>query len=201
MSGWLQIPWVAGLVAFVESSKYAILFFGALLEGPLFMIGGGLLYHLGSVAPWPAYLALVFGDFAGDLVWYAMGYFGARPAILRWGRFINVAPPVVDAVERQFNRYHLWVLVISKLTMGFGFALTILTVAGMLRVPLWRYATINLVCGFVWTAFLFGIGYFFGNIYTVIPDSVRLAFAISGPIITILLLRFAAGVVSKRMQQ
>lgn len=69
-------------------------------------------------------------------------------------------------------------LVISKLTMGFGLALATLTVAGMLRVPFWRYAVINLVCGFIWTLFLFGVGYFFGNVYELIPGYLKIVFAV-----------------------
>ncbi len=188
------------LLVFAESSKYAILFFGALIEGPLFMMGAGLLYHLGQVHFWPAYLLLVLGDFCGDIAWYCVGYFGARPAIVRWGKFLSITPPVIDAVERQFHRFDTWILVISKLTMGFGFALTILMVAGMLRVSFWRYALINLVCGFAWTGFLFGVGYFFGNVYNDVPGPLRLVFGIGGPIVTLVLLRVAAGYISKRTQ-
>ena len=52
--------------------------------------------------------------------------------------------------------------------MGFGFAVVTLMVAGMLKVSFKRYVVINLFGGFIWTAMLLVIGYFFGNIYTLI---------------------------------
>lgn len=190
-----------GVVAFLYSSKYVLMYFGTMTEGPLFMLGGGLLYHLGQVPFWPTYLTLVFGDFTGDIIWYSIGYFGARPAILRWGKYLQITPLIVDLVERQFHRFDTRILIISKLTMGFGFALTVLMVAGMLRVSFVRYLTINLLCGFVWTFFLFTVGYFFGNVLTTVPTPIGIILGLGGPVLTLLLLRVAGNYLSSRVQQ
>lgn len=158
------------LISLLSASKYPLLFFGTLLEGPIFMMVGGVLYRLEQLSFWPMYAALVAGDFVADLIWYAVGYFAARPLIARgWGRFIDLTPENVAKIEERFHRYHTGILIVSKLTMGFGFALATLMVAGMLRVPLVRYAVINLLCGLVWTLFLIYVGYFFGNLFALIP--------------------------------
>lgn len=140
------------------------------------MISGGFLYHIGQAAFWPTYLALVAGDFLADVMWYWVGYWGARPFFNRFGHIFGLTPDVILKIERRFNLYHDWILAISKLTMGFGLALATLTVAGMLRMPFWRYALINLVCGFVWTFILFGLGYLFGNAYELIPGYFKIIF-------------------------
>ncbi|MCX6787360.1 MAG: DedA family protein [Candidatus Kaiserbacteria bacterium] len=174
----LSLPFVQQVVIFVESSKYILLFLGTLVEGPLMMLGSGLLYHLGQVTFWPVYLVLVFGDLTADVGWYIVGYWGARPFFDRYGHYLGLTPDVIEKVERRFNHFSDRILIISKLTMGFGLSLATLTIAGMLRVPFWRYAVINLFCGFIWTAFLFYIGYFFGNIYELVPGYLRIAFVI-----------------------
>jgi len=174
----LSSPFVQQIVVFIESSKYILLFFGTIFEGPLMMLSSGLLYHLGQVEFWPVYLALIFGDLTADVAWYGVGYWGARPFFDKYGHYFSMTPEIIQKVERRFQHYSDRILVISKLTMGLGFALATLTVAGMLRVPFWRYLIINLVCGFVWTAFLFYIGYSFGNIYELVPGYLRIAFVI-----------------------
>jgi len=164
------------IIAFIDSSKYALFFAGSFTEGPIVMISGGFFYHLGQVAFWPAYLALVAGDFVADLTWYVVGYWGARPFFSRYGHYFDITPSIIEKIEKRFHHYSDWILAISKLTMGFGLALATLTIAGMLRVRFWRYAAINLACGFIWTLFLFIIGYFFGNVYQLIPEYLKVAF-------------------------
>ena len=82
--------------------------------------------------------------------------------------------PILEKVEGKFHEHHLRILVVSKLTMGFGFATAILATAGMLRVSFVRYLTINILCGLLWVAFLISIGYYFGNVLSGIPRDVQI---------------------------
>jgi membrane protein DedA with SNARE-associated domain len=165
---------LSSLIAFFEASKYFLLFAGSYLEGTVVMLTGGLLWREGIVAFWPAYLALVLGDFLSDLMWYCIGYFAARPFITRVGKYFNVTPPLVQKAERRFHRHHTWILVISKLTMGFGLAVATLMTAGMLRIPLSRYITINLLGGIVWVFLVMTVGYYFGNVLDLIPTKLKI---------------------------
>jgi membrane-associated protein len=136
------------------------------------------------------YLALVSGDFIADIGWYLLGRYGTRHAIFRYGRFVGLTPEILEKVENRFIKYHQKILIISKLTMGLGFAVVILMVAGMFKVPFKNYITLNLVGGFIWTAFLLTVGYFFGNIFTLIPESGKIIFIIFIFITFILSLKF-----------
>ena len=187
----------ADLIAFLESSRYVLLFTGSYIEGSVVMMTGGLLLRLGSVEFWPMYAALFLGDFLSDMMWYAIGYFGARKFILRWGHWMNVTPPVLNKIEERFRHYHLRILVISKLTMGFGFAAGILATAGMLRVSIWRFMTINILAGIPWVLFLVGIGYYFGNVLELIPRNLQIIFAIGLVIGFFLFIRFVSGRLAK----
>lgn len=166
------------LSVWLESSKYILLFVGAIVEGPVLMVASGFLIRLGQFDLVPAYFALLAGDFVADLVWYAVGYHGAGPLIRRFGKYINVTQEILEKIEKRFKTYQNWILFISKITMGFGFALATLIVAGMLRVSLKQYALLNFLGGFIWTAILLTVGFFFGNVYYLIAESFRLAFVI-----------------------
>lgn len=169
-----MVPFLSGLVAFLEATKYPLFFLGAYLEGTVVMLTGGVLLRLGQVDFWPLYGALILGDVLSDIMWYWVGYLGARRFILRWGYIINATPEVVAKLERRFQKYHLRILVFSKLTMGFGLAVPILATAGMLRVSFARYCTINIVGSFVWVAFIIFVGYNFGNVLQLIPEKYQI---------------------------
>jgi membrane protein DedA with SNARE-associated domain len=163
-------------ISWVESSKYILLFLGAIPEGPVMMMTGGFLYHLGKFDFWPMYAVLVIGDFIADITWYSVGRFGTRKAIFKYGAFFNITPETVAKAEELFNKYNQKILIISKLTIGFGFGFIILMVAGMFRVDFKKYVTINLFGGLVWTFFLIAVGYFFGNVFTLVPERIKITF-------------------------
>lgn len=185
-------------LALLESSKYVLLFLGSYFEGSVAMLTGGLLLRLGQVEFWPVYGVLFLGDVLSDIMWYCIGYFGARRFLLKYGRFMNITPPILVQVEQKFQTHHLRILVISKLTMGFGFATAILATAGMLRVSFIRYVTINIVCGFVWVSFLVWIGYYFGNILAGIPKDVQIAGTVAMIGLFFVLIRVVSTYLAKR---
>jgi membrane protein DedA with SNARE-associated domain len=118
------------------------------------------------------------GDLTGDLGWYAVGYFGARPLINRVGKFLNITPEIIAKIEARFKMYQNKILIISKVTMGFGFALATLVVAGMLHVDLKKYTLLNFIGGFVWTGLLVAVGYFFGNVYDTVAGPFKVVFVL-----------------------
>ena len=170
---------VAHFLVFIESSKYILLAFGSYVEGSGVMLTAGFFLHQGSLEFWPTFAALCVGDILSDLTLYAVGYFGARPLVLRWGGFLNITPEVIDKVEERFHRYHTWILVISKLSMGFGFAYATLIVAGMMRISLARYVVINALGALVWIPLMMFVGYTFGDVYAHIPGQFKIVFAIA----------------------
>ncbi len=179
------------LLLWLESSKYVLIFVGCIFEGPVVMMTSGFLYRIGGFVFLPMYLALVFGDFTADIGWYCLGRFGTRSAIFKLGHYFGLTPETLEKVENRFRHYHQKILIISKLTMGLGFAFIVLIVAGIFKVPFKNYVILNLVGGFIWTALLVIVGYFFGNIYTMISGPMKIIFVISVFVAFILALKYA----------
>jgi ribonuclease BN (tRNA processing enzyme) len=116
-----------------------LIFTGAYIEGSVVMMATGSLLHGGIVSFWPAYGALLLGDILSDTMWYCIGRWGGRPFLDRWGRLFNATPEVISKVERRFHEYHTSILIVSKLTMGFGFAVATLMTAGLMVESISRY--------------------------------------------------------------
>lgn len=177
-------------LAWIDSSKYVLLFIGMIIEGPIVTIASGFLYKLGQFSLLPMYFVLVFGDFTADLVWYCVGRFGTRTAIFKYGHFIGITPEAIAKIERVFYKFHQKILIISKLTMGFGFAVVVLVVAGIFKIPFRNYVIFNLIGGFIWTTMLVTIGFFLGNIFMAISKPTKVLFIIFIFTLLILSLRY-----------
>ena len=174
----MDMDFLGSIVAFFEVSKYPLIFIGCYIEGTVIMIGTGILWHSGAVSFWPAYVALLSADILADLMWYAIGYYGARRFVNQWGHYVGLTQTNVAKVERRFHEHHTWILLVSKLSMGFGLAVATLTTAGMLRVPLSRFIIINVLGGIVWVFGMMVIGYYFGNVLALIPREFQIALAV-----------------------
>jgi membrane protein DedA with SNARE-associated domain len=177
------------VLAFLESSKYVLIFLGSFTEGAFVMMAGGILWQQGQTEFWPTYAALLAGDFISDLMWYVVGYLGARRLINRFGRYVGLTPPVVEKIQHRFNRYRISILIISKLTNGFGTGAGTILVAGMLRVPLIAFALISLLGGIIWVFMVMFIGYYFGNVIDLVPPGLKIATGVLGIVALALLVR------------
>lgn len=169
---------LTNLIAWIESSKYVLIFLGTIIEGPIVMLSSGFLYRLGGFALIPMYAVLVLGDFIADILWYCLGRFGGRKTVFKYSRFIKISPEKLDKVETLFKKHQVKILIISKLTMGLGFAQLILIVAGLFKIDFKKYIAINLIGGFIWTAVVITLGYFLGNAYYTVSEPMRVGFVI-----------------------
>lgn len=173
------MPLASPVISWLLAYRYPIAYPLALVEGPVVMLVSGFLVRLGFFDFWPIYLTLVAGDFTADIIWYFVGRHGARTLIEKYGRFLSITEENVERAERFFHDHQGKILFISKITMGFGFAIATLIAAGAARVPFKKYFTINFFGEFIWAGILMALGYFLGHLYTLVDQSLRWAFAIA----------------------
>ena len=74
-TNWIYGNFLAGLSYY----RYLLTFAVAIVEGPMVMVGSGILLRLEFFYFWPIYLSLMLGDFVADLGWYWVGRL-RRPA-------------------------------------------------------------------------------------------------------------------------
>jgi membrane protein DedA with SNARE-associated domain len=175
MSFDLLIP---SFLFFLTSYKYVLLFLGIVIEGPILMVASGILIHNGFFSLFPAFLVIIFGDLVGDIIWYYIGYFFAEPFLKKYGKFFKITPEIFERAEELFNKYHVKILLISKVTIGFGMSLATLMAAGATRVSLKKYLMLNFLGEVFLVSVLLSIGYFFGQLYTAIDDALKVYFVV-----------------------
>ncbi len=173
---------LADLLPLLERSKYALIFIACYLEGPGVMLTTGVLWSLGTVAFWPAFTALFLGDILSDIMWYTLGRHAGRPFITRFGPWFGVVPETIEKSQHLFHRYHTSVLGISKLTMGFGLAIPLIMVAGMLHIPFKRFLIINSLGALILLPTMMVFGYYSGNAITGVPDEWQL-YLVAGAVV------------------
>src|SRR5256884_6259382 len=91
---------------------------------------------------WGAVVAGVIGNTAGSLVSYAVGAFGGRPLLERYGRYVLISAHDLEAADRWFAHW-------GDLTVLFSPVLPIIRTfisvpAGIARVPLWRFTLFSI---------------------------------------------------------
>jgi len=162
--------WLIQLVTVHPILVYGIIVATACAEGPILSMIGGVLIKLGYFSFLPIYIALMAGDLIGDVIWYYIGRFYGHRFIARFGKYFDLTEESVTKVTKIFHRYKHHILVISKITNGFGFALVTLMTAGMVKIPFWRYMLVNVIGQFVWTGLLLSVGYYFSGLYMTVDS-------------------------------
>lgn len=150
--------------------RYVLIVPISVVGGPPFSILLGFIVRFSTLTFIPTYICLMLGELIGDIGWYWIGYRYGERFIKRFGRYVSITEKHVDVVKNMFEKYHMRILTVSKLTTGLGFAPIVLFTAGMSRVSFRRYLEINAVWQCVWSLILLGVGYFFGNIYIAVGN-------------------------------
>lgn len=154
---------IATLIALPASTLYALLFPIAVIEGPIITVIAGFLGANQTVNVYLAYLVMVAGDVAGDCLYYALGRFGRRPFIDRWGRYVGVTSEKIASMEGHYRRHSGKTILISKITHGIG--PLFLVAAGASGVSFKKFIAFSTLGALPIALILFLIGYFFGQAY------------------------------------
>ncbi len=170
-------------LGFSAGIKYLLLFIGVIVEGPILMIVCGFFLKLRALELLPVFIVLLAGDLLADAVWYYVGHRFGEAFVLRHGKFFSITPERFLKVRELFHLYHDRILLISKVTIGFGMALATLIVAGASKVPFRRFMMLNFIGEFALVAILLALGYAFGQLYSSFAAGFREVFAVGAIIL------------------
>ena len=101
------------------------------------------------------------GCTVGSVLSYALGLWGGRPLVERYGKYILVHEEDLEKADRWFGRWGEWAAFISRLL---PIVRTFISFpAGVARMHLWRFAAYSFVGSFIWCGLLALGGYYFGE--------------------------------------
>lgn len=138
----------------------------------------GFLVGRGELGFLEALVASTLGSLAGALVLYALGRWGGRGFVLRYGAALRVKEADLERAERWFERYDEVVVFFGRMVPGLRSVVSI--PAGTLRMPLLRFALLTAAGAAVWDALLLALGWYLGVNWSRVAGVV-------GPISTVVL--------------
>jgi membrane protein DedA with SNARE-associated domain len=111
------------------------------------------------------------GNLLGSLAAYAVGAWGGRPLLLRYGRYLLISRHEVEQAERWFARYGDRAVFISRVLPVVRTFISL--PAGIARMNIWRFSILTFVGSFPWSLGLAWAGFLLGENWERIRDWMR----------------------------
>jgi membrane protein DedA with SNARE-associated domain len=110
---------------------------------------------------WAVVVAATIGNTIGSLIAYAIGAWGGRPFLQRYGRYLLIRPHEIEIAERFFAKY-------GSATAFFSRLLPVVRTfisfpAGVARMPLGRFIVYSTAGAFLWSTILVYAGTVLGT--------------------------------------
>lgn len=142
--------------AFVASYGYLAVFVGTLLEGESILIAGGFAAHRGLL-DWPlVVLVAMAGATLGDQLAFLLGRWKGDALIERFPVLSEQKPRIHKLIERYD------ILFILAVRFLYGLRIAGPVILGSSRVPMLRFAVLNVIGAILWALVIAGVGYAFG---------------------------------------
>jgi membrane protein DedA with SNARE-associated domain len=108
----------------------------------------GYLVSLHRMSLFAAVSAGVLGNLIGSWIAWSVGYYGGRPFVHRWGRYVHVTPARLALAERWFDKH-------GEVTVLVGRCVPVIRTfislpAGIARMPFWRFTLFTLIGCIPW---------------------------------------------------
>lgn len=136
-----------------------------------FLVGEGRSIEPLTGQPWNLVLVIVAGTIGatiGALVAYAIGYWGGRPLILRWGRLLRITAADLDRTEAFFARHGTKAAFFGRMVPVVRSLVSF--AAGVARMPLLPFVVFTALGSLPWTALLVVVGVQLGANWEAIGD-------------------------------
>lgn len=195
----IVIPFLRSLY---DSGGYLGLFLAMTIESAMIPLpselilpfAGFLVASAASIEPlthsqwnfWIVVIVGTLGNTTGSLIAYAIGAYGGRPFLERWGRFLLIRPHEIEIAERWFVRWGAPTAFFSRLLPVVRTFISF--PAGVARMPLRKFVAYSTAGALPWTILLTYAGTVLGSHWEDLRHSLA-------PFDTLILVAFVALVV------
>ena len=112
------------------------------------MLFAGYLVSLHKMTLFAAVSAGVLGNVVGSWIAWSVGYYGGRPFIERYGRYVHITPARMAQSDRWFDRH-------GEVTVLVGRCIPVIRTfislpAGIARMPFWRFTLFTVIGCIPW---------------------------------------------------
>lgn len=120
---------------------------------------------------WPAVIAGTIGNTLGSLIAYAIGAWGGRPFLEKYGRYLLIRPHEIEMAEHFFERYGSATVFLSRLL---PIVRTFISFpAGVARMNLRKFIIYSTVGALFWSILLVQAGVVLGENWVEIREALQ----------------------------
>jgi membrane protein DedA with SNARE-associated domain len=124
--------------------------------------------------PWGFWITVVvatLGNTLGSLIAYAIGAYGGRPFLERYGRYLLIREHEIDLAERFFERWGRITVFVSRLMPVVRTFISF--PAGVVRMPLRPFIVYSTAGAFLWSILLVWVGEQLGANWVTIRETLQ----------------------------
>ncbi len=156
--------WLAQLLQWVESLGYFGIVIGLAIEvipSEIVLGFGGYLVSQGQVTFIGAVICGTIGALLQQWLLYAIGLYGGRPFLLKYGKFLRIKEKHVDIAERWFDRHGPIIVLTARFVPVMRQVISI--PAGMARMNFTVYTLLTLLASIPWSFLFVWLGWSLGD--------------------------------------
>jgi membrane protein DedA with SNARE-associated domain len=145
--------------------------FGIPVPGETVLIAAAVYAGAGQLNIFAVIAIAIVAAVVGDSIGYAIGRFGGRRLVLRYGKYVFINPERLDKAERFFQRHGGKIITIARFIEGLRQANGI--IAGITQMRWIRFFAFNLLGAVLWVCTWAGLGYLAGSHITQIWNTIE----------------------------
>jgi len=126
--------------------------------GQIILLAAGVYAASGQLNLIAVLILALLAAVAGDNLGYAIGHYGGRPLVRRFGRYVLLTEDRVAATERFFGGRGNMIVLVGRFVDGLRQAVG--PVAGLAQMSWRRFLTYNIVGAVAWVGTWILVGYF-----------------------------------------
>ncbi len=163
------------LIELISDHGYLGMFIGMILEAIIIIIPSEFILATGGILAanrifsfFGAFLIGLLGSVFCAIIIYAMGYFGGRPFIEKYGKYFFMKKEDIDNADNWFNKYGLFAAFIGR---NFPIIRTFISLPlGITRVNFIKFIIYTTLGSIPWTFIFIYVGYMLGSNWTILND-------------------------------
>jgi membrane protein DedA with SNARE-associated domain len=135
--------------------------FGVPVPGEALLIAAAVFAGSGHMNIAVVILVAVLGAIIGDNIGFAVGHFGGRPLVERFGKYVFLTPTRLEHAEHYFDRHGGKIVAIARFIEGLRQLNGLL--AGIVGMHWAKFLAFNALGAVLWVCTWAGLGYYAGE--------------------------------------
>ncbi|WP_339305296.1 DedA family protein [Paenibacillus sp. FSL L8-0435] len=166
--------WITQFILFFKDLSYAGLVIALSFEfvpAELVLPMAGYWVYLGDMKLWLAILAGTVGGTFGPLTLYALGRYGGRPMVEKFGKYFLIRPHHLDASDKFFEKYGSGVAFYGRFVPGIRTVISI--PCGMAKMNVFKFSIFTFLAMLPITSLYVYLGFKLGSQWEHVDEIVK----------------------------